>query len=122
VEVAGDTRGEIPVIYVYQNQNGERREIVASMKNPPPERVMFRTADEWEPAPDDCDVPAWTRVYGECQINPQKWASKAYGVGRYDIPKNLPGCDVDAKGLSIVRDKHHERAIMKEHGFVKYED
>jgi hypothetical protein len=114
------------MIYQYRSPDGiATREIVASMKNPPPERVLFRDADDppqWEPAPADCDVPAWTRVYGECQINPQKWASKAYGVGRYDIPKNLPGCDVDAKGLSIVRDKHHERAIMREHGFVKYED
>lgn len=97
-------------------------EIVASMRNPPPERVLFRDQYNWEPAPDDPEIPAWTRVYGNIAVNDQRWGNKAYGVGRYDVPKGLPGFETDSQGRTIFRNKDEERAACKEHGFVRYED
>lgn len=120
------------MLYEYKSPDGTRvRTISASMRNPPPERVLFRESDEvdeehyipqWEAAPDDPDVPAWTRVYGNVTIDAQRWSSKAYGVGRIDLPKGLPGCEVDRNGRSIVRNKAHERDICRQYGYVRYED
>lgn len=106
------------MIYVYQNNKGETREISASMKNPPPERVLFRSETEWEPAPDDADVPCWTRVWIPPQVDAGKVRGK-YPVVSNTLPHRLPGCRTDKYGRSIIENKAHEKRIMAEHGFTK---
>lgn len=51
-------------VYEYENRvSGEKREIVASMKSPPPLRIRFGENGDWAPAPDGDDRGVWFRVW-----------------------------------------------------------
>jgi hypothetical protein len=108
----------MPATYVYTNGRGKTREIVASMRNAPPERVLFRRNGEWEKAPDDPDVPCWVRVYTPPVVDTGKVRGK-YPFASSTLPHYLPGCKTDRYGRSIVQSKAHEDRICKQHGFVK---
>lgn len=89
--------------YEYTNQAGERREIVASMKAPPPERVMFKASGEWMPVPtlNGVEMPyreslataspaleVWTRVYAVgLQVAVPDHAVNHHGL---PVSKSLP--------------------------------
>lgn len=108
------------MIYVYKNAAGETREIHASMKNPPPERVMFRDDGGWEPAADDADIPAWTRVYGDFIINDQKVSGK-FGYHSRTLPLNIPGEETNARGQVLVKNKAHAAELCRKTGYQQFD-
>lgn len=109
--------------YEYTNAMGETRYIESSMKAPPPERVMFCDDGTWDAAPEGAEHGVWVRVYGDVQIqDSNRWSEKGYGKGRVDVPKGLPGCEVDHQGRTIIRDKAHEREICRRYGYYRHED
>lgn len=108
--------------YEYQNDKGELREIVASMKSPPPEAVVFLDEKTWIAMTEGqaCEDTGsiFRRVWSAPTIDAGAVRSK-YPIVSNTLPHNLPGCRTDRFGRSIVENKAHEDRIKKQFGFAK---
>ena len=104
--------------YEYRNSKGETRIIIASMKKPPPDAVLFGPDDEWRPAKKPNAKGVFRRVYGHPEINMQAIGSK-WPVVSSTLPHRLPGCRTDRYGRSIVENKKHADYLCKKYGYVR---
>lgn len=114
--------------YLYQNQEGEEREIIASMTNAPPEHIIIDDDGDWTPISDeqlvkaDPDSTVWSRVYGAglgIQItnyacnpgkgglpvsvsSPRKMGGELRKVGSHTIREHKDGTVTNAVGQPII--------------------
>lgn len=119
------------VEYEYQNEEGERYSVFASMKAPPPERIAVSTIYDkiWKPLPDTGEVEMasarlFTRVYGNCTAHMGRSfpyaakslvgqpAAKDCETGKVTVGKKHKR-QVD---VPIVRSAAHEQFLAKKYG------
>ena len=76
-------------IYEFENKQGEKRSIVASMKNNPPMAVIFTSATEWIPAEDD-GPNVWQRVIRLAGAKVSRGAAIDHGSHRLPTSMTMP--------------------------------
>lgn len=130
--------------YVYRNSAGEIREVFASMKNPPPEKVWFDGEGNWHPLEetvthqgheiplgplDPAHAAVFTRVYGaglqvrgETPANKYPYPSLRH-AGRFS-EEDAPHMDVTIRGvphknIPIVQSPAHEAYLAAKYGLKR---
>lgn len=107
---------------------GERRTIFASMRHPPPERIVFlnhvakNEADLeylWGPAPEARTRGVWRRVFEVPQICAQPSDTQGYPFYSNTLPRKLAGFEHDSIGRPLVKDAAHARSIGRYQGFAQ---
>lgn len=111
--------------YIYDNNKGIRREINASMKDPPPHAVEFNDDGSWKLASesdgDSWRDGVWLRVYGEgVTINQQKVTGQ-FGFASRTLPRNIPGEECNSRGQVIVKSKAHARELCQKTGYTQFD-
>lgn len=91
----------------YEYSDGKSvREVVGSMNNPPPERVVFEGDGRMRAACEGEEIGVWSRVWGNVQFQPNPTHSR-WPVASRTLPKNLPGWDkhggYDERGRPVLR-------------------
>ena len=84
-------------IYPYRNAKGERREVSASMKSPPPSELVFTRRGYREAKAGDNADAVWTRIYAEClpRIDVRDYEVKPMSGDR-NAPPIRSKADIDA--------------------------
>lgn len=118
------------MVYEYKNEAGEVREIVASIKNPPPERVVFDSDGNWRNA-DLAGVSGdvFTRVYGNVHVNDMSHVQYPYvsrrHAGRFTsedcrhVPVVMGRKVRRAVNLPVIESKEHEKRLCEKYGLVR---
>lgn len=115
--------------YEFQNPvTGERRTVFATMRHPPPERIVFhdKVAQHegdleylYGPASEDRTKGVWHRVYEVPQICAEPSDHKGYPFYSNTLPRKLPGCECDSIGRPMVKSPQHAKAIGQYQGFAQ---
>ena len=78
------------MIYEYRNhKSGQTREILASMRQPPPERVVFDADGGHAPAADDADE-VWCRVWSVPLTTVREYGIIPHGRHGLPVSRMLP--------------------------------